>query len=83
MDHLAQTDDIFFTGTNLEQDKAQQIVRQALAGADDGELFLEMRHSEMLAFDDGRLKSASYDQSSGFGLRAIAGEAMAMPMPVS
>ena len=75
MDHLAQTDDIFFTGTNLEQDKAQQIVRQALAGADDGELFLEMRHSEMLAFDDGRLKSASYDQSSGFGLRAIAGEA--------
>jgi hypothetical protein len=31
MDHLAQTDDIFFTGTNLEQDKAQQIVRQALA----------------------------------------------------
>ena len=75
MDHLAQTDNIFFTGTNLEQDKAQQILRQALAGADDGELFLEMRHSEMLAFDDGRLKSASYDQSSGFGLRAIAGEA--------
>ena len=25
--------------------------------------------------DDGRLKSATYDQSSGFGLRAIAGEA--------
>merc|ERR1711998_641613 len=34
-----------------------------------------MRHSEMLAFDDGRLKAASYDQTSGFGLRAIAGEA--------
>ena len=34
-----------------------------------------MRHSEMLMIDDGRLKSASYDQSSGFGLRAIAGEA--------
>ncbi len=75
MDHLAKTDNIFFTGTNLEQDNAQKIIREALAGADDGELFLEMRHSEMLAFDDGRLKSASYDQSSGFGLRAIAGEA--------
>ena len=30
---------------------------------------------EMLAFDDGRLKTATYDQSAGFGLRAIAGEA--------
>jgi TldD protein len=75
MDHLAQTDDIFFTGTALDRDKAQQIVRKALVGADDGELFLEMRHTEMLAFDDGRLKAASYDQSSGFGLRAIAGDA--------
>jgi TldD protein len=34
-----------------------------------------MRHSEMLMFDDGRLKTASYDQSSGFGLRAVAGDA--------
>ncbi len=48
---------------------------EALAGADDGDLFLEMRHSEMLSFDDGHLRNASYDQSSGFGLRAIAGEA--------
>ena len=75
MDHLEQTDSIFFTGTNLERDKAEQIVREALSGADDGELFLEMRHSEMLVFDDGRLKAATYDQSSGLGLRAIAGEA--------
>ena len=29
----------------------------------------------MMLFDDGRMKSASYDNSSGFGLRAIAGEA--------
>ena len=28
-----------------------------------------------MLFDDGRMKSASYDNSSGFGLRAIAGEA--------
>ena len=75
MDYLAQTDAIFFTDNNFERDVAQKIVRDALAGADDGELFLEMRHSEMLVFDDGRLKSASYDQSNGFGLRAIAGEA--------
>jgi len=75
MDHLQTTDDIFFSRTSLDRDRAEALVRDALVDADDGELFLEMRHSEMLAFDDGRLKAASYDQSSGFGLRAIAGEA--------
>jgi len=75
MDLLQQTDELFFSSTNLELEKTGKIVRSALAGADDGELFLEMRHNEILAFDDGRLKTASYDQSSGFGLRAVAGEA--------
>ena len=75
MDLLQQTDELFFSNTNLELEKTDKIVRAALAGADDGELFLEMRHNEILAFDDGRLKTASYDQSSGFGLRAVAGEA--------
>jgi TldD protein len=74
MDLLQQTDDLFFNRGSLDLDKTKQIVRDALANGDDGELFLEMRHSEMLAFDDGRLKTASYDQSSGFGLRAVAGE---------
>ena len=74
MDLLQQTDDIFFNRLGLDLDRTSKIVRDALAGGDDGELFLEMRHSEMLAFDDGRLKTASYDQSSGFGLRAVAGD---------
>ena len=75
MDLLQQTDELFFTRTNLDLERTSKIVRDALAGGDDGELFLEMRHAEMLAFDDGRLKTASYEQSSGFGLRAVAGEA--------
>ena len=75
MDLLQQTDELFFTRTNLYLDQTKKIVKNALTGGDDGELFLEMRHAEMLAFDDGRLKTASYDQSSGFGLRAVAGEA--------
>ena len=75
MDLLQQTDELFFTRTNLDLERTSKIVHDALAGGDDGELFLEMRHAEMLAFDDGRLKTASYDQSSGFGLRAVAGEA--------
>ena len=54
MDHLSKTDEIFFANTALDRDRAEAIVRDALAGADDGELFLEMRHSEMLMIDDGR-----------------------------
>ena len=40
-----------------------------------GELFLEYEQSESLSFDDGKLKSASYDTTQGFGLRSVAGEA--------
>ncbi len=54
---------------------AARILDEALAGADDGELFLESARSESFMFDDGRLKSASFDTSQGFGLRVVAGEA--------
>ena len=54
--------------------EALSILQGALTGADDGELFLERSESESLVFDDGRLKSAAYDASEGFGLRVVAGE---------
>jgi len=60
---------------SLDKDAALAVLRHATAGADDGELFLERRRGEVLAFDDGRLKTASYDASEGFGLRAVRGEA--------
>jgi len=60
--------------TNLDQDTALSMLRDAVAGADDGELFLERRRSEVLAYDDGRVRTASYDASEGFGLRAVRGE---------
>ncbi|KPP86846.1 MAG: TldD protein [Rhodobacteraceae bacterium HLUCCA08] len=60
--------------THLDRDRALGHLRQAVAGADDGELFLERRKSEVLSFDDGRLKTASFDASEGFGLRAVRGE---------
>ena len=60
--------------TNLDQEVALSMLRDAVAGADDGELFLERRRSEVLAFDDGRIRTASYDASEGFGLRAVRGE---------
>jgi TldD protein len=60
--------------TSFDRDTALARLREATADADDGELFLERRRSEVLSFDDGRLKTASYDASEGFGLRAVRGE---------
>ncbi len=48
--------------------------RQRPGAADDGELYLQYKRSEAFGFDDGRLKTASYDTHSGFGLRAVSGE---------
>ena len=69
------SDDAFspFSGL-LDRETALATLRDAVAGADDGELFFERRRSEALMFDDGRLKTASYDASEGFGLRAVRGE---------
>lgn len=58
----------------VSPERAREILGEALAGADDGELFVERSESEAFLFDDGRLKSASYDSSEGFGLRVVAGE---------
>lgn len=58
----------------LDPDKALDLLREATFGAEDGELFLERRRSEAIVFDDGRVKTASYDASEGFGLRAVSGE---------
>ena len=60
--------------TALDEGHALAVLREATAGADDGELFLERRRGESLVFDDGRLKNASYDAAEGFGLRAVRGE---------
>jgi len=60
--------------TLLDRGHALAHLQEATRGADDGELFLERRRAEALTFDDGRIKTASYDASEGFGLRAVRGE---------
>jgi TldD protein len=67
--------DLFFARTGMDRNRVQRTVDDALRGSDDGELFLEYRQSEAFAFDDGRLKAATFDTTQGFGLRAVAGEA--------
>jgi TldD protein len=60
--------------THLDQDRALALLRTATQGADDGELFIERKRSEGIVLDDGRIKTASYDASEGFGLRAVRGD---------
>src|SRR5512146_769045 len=67
--------DLFFSRNQMDRSRVQRQLDEALKGADDGELFLEYSQSESFAFDDNRLKAASFDTSQGFGLRAVAGEA--------
>lgn len=62
---------------DLASEQVLAILGDTLRGADDGELYLEARETEQLVFDDGRLKSASFDSGKGFGLRAVAGETAA------
>jgi TldD protein len=66
-----------FSTADFDEQRAQHFTAEALAQADDGELFIEKRLTESFSFDDGRLRSASYDESQGFGLRAISGETAA------
>ena len=75
MTDLAVSDALFFEHTGMDPNRIEALVDQSLAGMDDGELYLEYSQSESLALDDGRVKSASFDTTQGFGLRAVAGEA--------
>lgn len=61
---------------DVSESRLREIVANTINGADDGELFLEYREGEALVFDNGRLKTANFNTDRGFGLRAVAGEAV-------
>ncbi len=63
----------FFENSDLDESRIDGLVSQSLTGMDDGELYLESTQSESFSFDDGILKAASFDQTQGFGLRAVTG----------
>ncbi|PZQ61916.1 MAG: metalloprotease TldD [Sphingomonas taxi] len=64
----------FLYRDTLDPETARRVTADVLGRADDGELFLQYRKAEAFGFDDGRLKTASYDTTAGFGLRAVSGE---------
>ena len=74
MTDLSITKDLFFSRTEFDHDRTLSIVSDALNNTDDGELYLEYRQTESISLDDGRIRSASFNTSQGFGLRSIIGE---------
>jgi TldD protein len=66
-----------FLYRSLDPDAARRLAATHLERHDDGELFLQYSASEAFGFDDGRLKTADYHSSSGFGLRGVSGETTA------
>ena len=71
---MTGSDPRHFLYRNLDPDAARRLAHKHLAGHDDGELYLQYAASEAFGFDDGRLKTADYHTSSGFGLRGVTGE---------
>lgn len=70
---LTLTDTLFFNPetSQLDRDQTEKTVHHILSSMDDGELFLEYRESEMISIDDGTIRTATTDISSGFGLRSV------------
>jgi len=66
-----------FLYRDLDPDGARRLAHRHLSGHDDGELYLQYSTTESFGFDDGRLKTADYNSSSGFGLRGVTGETTA------
>jgi TldD protein len=66
-----------FLYRSLDPDAARRLAARHLSDKDDGELYLQYAASEAFGFDDGRLKTADYHSSSGFGLRGVSGETTA------
>jgi TldD protein len=74
MTQLSDPRRFLYRADALDPDLAQKLAADALARADDGELYLQYRATESFGFDDGRLKTADYSTEAGFGLRAVSGE---------
>ncbi|MEO7815356.1 MAG: metallopeptidase TldD-related protein, partial [Sphingomicrobium sp.] len=66
-----------FLYRTLDPDDAKRLAARHLSRHDDGELYLQYSLSEAFGFDDGRLKTADYNNASGFGLRGVTGETTA------
>ncbi len=67
-------DALLYGEGDIAIDRLPDLVGETLCGLEDGELFVEYGRSESLVLEDGRITSAHYDESRGFGLRGLLGE---------
>ena len=67
----------FFDNTDLDINKAENIVSSTLNKCDDGELYLENSKSEAIVLDDNKIKSSNFTTDVGYGFRAITGDVVA------
>lgn len=74
MANSPKPEEFFFSHAGLDQGRVQGVLDNTLRGLDDGELYFQYSLSEVLSFDNGHLKTASFNTSQGFGLRGVAGE---------
>jgi len=74
---MSSVDPRRFLYRSLDPDGAKRLAATHLSAHDDGELYLQYSTTESFGFDDGRLKTADYHTSSGFGLRGVSGETTA------
>ena len=61
---------------NWDDAKIANKIDDSLSNFDDGELFVEETFSENVTFDDNKVKSASFDNEKGFGLRGVTGDSV-------
>jgi len=62
---------------DIDRAEIEGVLGESIGKADDGELFMEYAETEALVFDNGKLKTGTFDTRQGFGLRAVAGEVSA------
>jgi len=74
---MSSADPRRFLYRSLDPGAARQLAAKHLSVCDDGEVYLQYSASEAFGFDDGRLKTADYHTTSGFGLRGVTGETTA------
>ena len=53
-DLMSITNDLFFDSTDFDPRQVDNQIREALTGADDGEMYLEYTKKESVLFNDGK-----------------------------
>ncbi len=65
--------DGFLKTLGINKKGLKKVVKDALSGAQDGELFLQKIEVSGLVWNDGRIESSSFFSDEGFGLRRVGG----------